>query len=250
MKEIRTQIKNYFILLGFALSLNLFLLTEVKCYAADFVEENNSYTLLEIEEQILELEKRQNEAANLAKSARILGWPEDCETIQIAQKEWKETKLLIDKYQIEYEQRMQKKKEQYPIAVEIWEYMRNLGWNNYICAGIMGNLMTETGGQTLNINPISKNSKYYGICQWSKTYEGVWEKDLIEQLNYLNSNIAYEFNLYGSAYKNNFEFKNFLELTNEREAALAFAKCYERCSAKSHKIRQENAVKAYNYFTE
>ena len=41
--------------------------------------------------------------------------------------------------------------------------MKELGWNDYVCAGIVGNLMAEVGGQTLNIDPQLGNS-YYGIC--------------------------------------------------------------------------------------
>jgi hypothetical protein len=51
------------------------------------------------------------------------------------------------------------------------------------------------------------------------------------------------------AYKKGFNFDAFLNLENEQEAALAFAQAYERCGSASHSIRQENAVKAYNYFT-
>ena len=41
---------------------------------------------------------------------------------------------------------------------------------------------------------------------------------------------------------------SFLAMTNERDVALAFAKCYERCSSASYTVRQNNAEKAYDYF--
>ena len=37
-------------------------------------------------------------------------------------------------------------------------------------------------------------------------------------------------------------------MTNARDAAKAFAKCYERCSSATYNVRQNNAEKAYNYF--
>ena len=37
-------------------------------------------------------------------------------------------------------------------------------------------------------------------------------------------------------------------MTDAQQAALAFAKSYERCGSGSYGIRQQNALKAYNYF--
>jgi hypothetical protein len=41
---------------------------------------------------------------------------------------------------------------------------------------------------------------------------------------------------------------SFYNLKNEKEAALYFAKYYERCSSKYYSIRQSNATKALNHF--
>ena len=142
--------------------------------------------------------------------------------------------------------------EEYPIATNIWTYMKTyFGWSDYVCAGIIGNMMTEAGGQTLNIQPniISSSGNYYGVCQWSKGYSEVWYKDLLYQLEFLKDTIKYEIDTYGFIYKNNFNYNNFLNLTNEQEVAKAFAKCYERCGSASYTIRQKNASIAYNYFT-
>ena len=48
--------------------------------------------------------------------------------------------------------------------------------------------------------------------------------------------------------KNGFVYWHFTQLTNERDAALAFAKCYERCSSAGYTKRQNNATTAYKYF--
>lgn len=141
---------------------------------------------------------------------------------------------------------------EYPAAEQIWNYLTSLGWNDYVCAGIMGNLMSEVGGQTLNIqyNLYSSSGGYYGMCQWSKKYHsGIYGiNDLEAQCDYLRDTIKYEIDTFGFKYQNNFYFDDFLNLTDAQQAALAFAKCYERCASGSYEVRQRNAIKAYNYF--
>lgn len=148
------------------------------------------------------------------------------------------------------------RKTEYPVATEIWLYMRDeLGWNEYVCAGVMGNLMTETGGQTLNIDPSlyghGSNRGYYGICQWSKKYyPEVQGQDLQYQLDFLKDTVEYEFNTYGRLYQSGMKYEEFTQMTGDcRATALAFAKVYERCNSKYYSVRQTNAEKAYEYFT-
>ena len=139
----------------------------------------------------------------------------------------------------------------YSNAAIIWNYLRNLGYNKYVCAGILGNIMTEVGGQTLNIRPglYGEGNNYYGICQWSlKYYPSINGANLTTQLNFLAETIKYEFNTYGYLYYSEFNYNTFLNLNSTSEAALAFAKVYERCSSDSYTKRQNNANIAYNYF--
>lgn len=142
---------------------------------------------------------------------------------------------------------------EYPEAAYIWHYMRfTLGWNEYVCAGVMGNLMAEVGGQDfkLKVDAYGHHSKdYYGICQWySAFYPQVQGADLDTQLQFLKDTVEYEFKHYGKLYKKGFTYQDFLALEDEQAAALAFAKIYERCGSSSHKQRQINAEKAYAYF--
>ena len=44
------------------------------------------------------------------------------------------------------EAKWRRRYEEYPEATEAWIAMKNLGWSDTVCAGIMGNLMAETGG--------------------------------------------------------------------------------------------------------
>ena len=126
--------------------------------------------------------------------------------------------------------------------------MKSLGWNDYVCAGIIGNLMAEVGGQTLDIRYTLSSSGYYGMCQWSRGYGKVWGAGLDTQCDFLRDTIKYEFDTYGFKYQKGFNFNSFLNMDDAQQAALAFAKCYERCASGSYNIRQKNALKAYDYF--
>ena len=223
-----------------------------------FIDENiDNYSLEDLQNLILVQKDRQLKAHQLAQNARALNWPETSKPIIFAKTEWNNSQLKIDyyqnKYDIKYENSEQRKWEikegEYYIATKTWRYMKSLGWNDYVCAGIMGNLMTETGGQTLYIKPNASGNGYYGICQWNSAYKNdVWGADLQGQLNYLGKSIKYQIDTYGYVYKQNFNFDSFLKLNNEKDAALAFAKCYERCGSGSYWVRQQNAIIAYNYF--
>ena len=141
---------------------------------------------------------------------------------------------------------------EYKHATKVWNYLRSKGYSNVVCAGIMGNFMTETGGHTLNLKPnlYSSSGNYYGIAQWSvKYYPKVIGKDLDYQLDFLYNTIEKEFDNFGHLYKKGFTYEDFLELDSPRDAALAFAKVYERCGSGSYNKRQNGAEKAYDYFT-
>lgn len=148
------------------------------------------------------------------------------------------------------------RKTEYPVATKVWLYMKEeLGWNDYVCAGVMGNLMAETGGQTLNLQPNlwghGPNRGYYGICQWSKKYyPSIADTSLDYQLDFLRDTVEYEFDTYGKLYQSGMKYEDFTNMTGDcRATALAFAKAYERCNSKYYSIRQDNAEKAYEYFT-
>ena len=139
---------------------------------------------------------------------------------------------------------------QFPLATKVWNYMQNrLGWNDYVCAGVMGNLMAETGGQTLNLNPGLYYQSFYGICQWSnRWYPQIQGASLDAQLEFLAQTVKPIIDTYGKNYEAGFNYDSFMKMTNSREAALAFAMCYERCNSQYYAVRLDNAVKAYDYF--
>lgn len=216
-----------------------------------------NYSTVELENLIKQQRLIQNNAHQRAEQARANGLSEDSRVIKNAQTEWWNAHFYITVYMNRHSEllaqqeqaRWNAKKAEYPHATTIWLYMKNLGWNDYVCAGIMGNLMAEVGGQTLNIQYWLKGNGYYGMCQWNTAYRSkVWGADLIGQCDFLRDTIKYEIDTFGKAYKKGFNLNSFLALTNEKDAALAFAKCYERCASTHYNVRLKNATVAYNYF--
>lgn len=230
------------------------------------VEGEASYTKEQLQSMIKDCQFTKDNAATMAASARNLGWTDDDDLIKELQDKWwnanekqneyneqikaieEEEARKIEEAKRAEEARWATKSAEYPAATTIWRAFKAQGWNDYVCAGIMGNLMAEVGGQTLNIKWNSQSATYYGMCQWSKGYTAVWGKDLQGQIDFLVNTIKYEFDTYGSKYKKGFNFNSFLNLQDCRAASLAFSKCYERCGSASYGVRQNNAVKAYNYF--
>jgi hypothetical protein len=120
-----------------------------------------------------------------------------------------------------------------------------------VACAIIGNMMIETSGGSLDLNPdiYSPSGNYYGLCQWSKKYyPEAHGLSFEQQLDFLLNSIEWEINTFGKCYKESFKYEDFLNMTDPAEAALAFAKSYERCSSVSYEMRQEAALKAYNYF--
>lgn len=138
----------------------------------------------------------------------------------------------------------------YPEATYVWRFLKDHGFSNFVAAGIIGNMMTECGGQSLKLNPYAYNSAgYYGLCQWSpKYYPEIIGKSIEIQCLYLMETMPKQFKTYGKRYKEGFTYFDFLSLTDEQEAAEAFALCYERCGAGPYIKRRANASSAYAYF--
>lgn len=215
---------------------------------------NTNYTYDDIDtliELMAEQISNMNAAHQMADAARQLGYDDEHDVIVLAREEWTNANNERIHYEAIYNNLMehwQQKEEEYPEASYIWSYLKKLGYNNYVCAGILGNIMTEVGGNTLAVQPLIYGKGYYGMCQWSKWYSSIWGQPLDKQCDFLRDTIKYELDTYGSIYKKSFNYDKFLELKDCQQAALAFAKAYERCGSGSYKLRQQNAITAYNYF--
>jgi len=135
----------------------------------------------------------------------------------------------------------------YSQATQVWNGLKAAGLNDYVCAGIMGNIMAEVGGQTLDISRWSyyatTNKNYYGICQWAG---GRKQRLLNDFGTTLEAQIKFlSVELFEVIPKGN----SFYNMQDEKQAALYFAKYYERCGSSSYGVRQTNATKALQYFT-
>lgn len=219
----------------------------VKAYQ---VEDYTYRDMRTLEDRMSAFESRIDAAHHMAESARKLGYAENSVIIQLAkqdymnnQSQWEELRAIY----LDLEAHWHEKELEYPTATYVWRILQDAGYNDTVIAGILGNMMAEVGGQTLSLDS-TLNGTYYGLCQWSKGYSKVWWKDTEYQVEFLLDTIRYELDTYGYLYKKNYDFEAFLLEKNPRNAALAFAKAYERCGSGSYKQRQANATIAYNYF--
>lgn len=156
------------------------------------------------------------------------------------------------KYDIHCLELWEKKLEEYPYAVKTWFYLKDMGYSDVACAGIMGNLMAECGGHTLNLDPYlydAATGQYYGMFQWSKKwYPEAHGMSFEEQLDYYKETTYPVFKTWGSNYADGFTHDDFNRLESPRDAALAFAKIYERCADWTYERRQNFSEVAYEYF--
>ena len=221
-----------------------------------YFERIESTSKEELEKELERCERRMKAANLILEGCEMIGYEENHPVVDLANREYSNAEEDYNYYKPIYDEIVEqeawlRRAEEYPAATEVWLYCKNvLGYNDYVIAGIMGNLMSEVGGQTLNLDYTAQNNSYYGMCQWKKaTYSEIVGADLNIQCEFLGSTIEYEFDTFGKAYASNFDYEAFLALDDERAAALAFAKCYERCGSGSYKVRQNNAEFAYEYFT-
>ena len=87
-------------------------------------------------------------------------------------------------------------------ATKVWEYFRQRGFNNEVTCAIIGNMMIETSGGSLDLIPniYSPSGNYYGLCQWSqKYYPETKDLPFEYQLDYLLGSMPWEFNTFGKS---------------------------------------------------
>lgn len=143
--------------------------------------------------------------------------------------------------------------QEYYYAAKTWQFFRQRGYSAEVTSAIIGNMMIETSGGSLSLKPeiYSSGRGFYGLCQWSLYYKPFMaDKTFEEQLVYLDSDMQSEFDTFGpKCYKSGFKYDDFLAMDDPAQAALAFAKTYERCGSSSYGARKQAARVAYDYFT-
>lgn len=211
--------------------------------------------LKELRSLMEECEVNMTAAHDMAEAGRVLGYEENHDVIELATTEWERASKLYARYEEIYNEENAiwvARAEEYPVATYVWQFLADAGYNDYVIAGIIGNMMVECGGHTLALEPyLYSFDGYYGLCQWSRGYQDrVGDKGTEYQCQFLLDTIVYEIDTYGHLYKRGFDYSDFISLTNEKDAAFAFARTYERCSFISYGARRACATTAYNYFVE
>ena len=229
------------------------------CAQEEVVEDSDGFVdtrdLKELRTLMKGCEANMTAAHDMAEAARALGYEESHDVIELASEEWERANELYARYKEIYDEENAiwvARAEEYPVATYVWQFLDDAGYNDYVIAGIIGNMMVECGGHTLALEPyIYSADGYYGLCQWSRGYQDrVGDADTEYQCQFLLDTIVYEIDTYGHLYKRGFDYSSFISLTNEKDAALAFARSYERCGFISYGARRACATTAYNYFVE
>ena len=175
----------------------------------------------------------QHTVHEIATMAREAGLPEDSPIIkECVRIWWEEEAKHIDEPDSEY-----------PVAKYVWDYLHEQGYSDAVAAGIIGNMMAECGGQTLNLDPYAwgGGSSYYGLCQWSRRYYSqAMGLDVDGQMGVLMDTIAGTIREAGGSYD------YFLSISSAYDAAYYFEKYYERAGWAS--VRGNNALVALDYF--
>lgn len=201
---------------------------------------------------------RREEAHEMAESARALGYEETHPVIVLAQTEWSNANEDYDYYSAAYEEvkaeEYATQKAEYPVATQVWIYMQEeFGWNDIVCAGIIGNMMAECGGcWSSDLNWSVNGSSGYGMIQWIGARKNALfttygsQPSVEDQLNFMRDE------LYGTngvtRQVNDAQFNKIMNATTPEDCAYAFASYFERCGEKHRAPRRGYARRAYNYF--
>lgn len=179
-------------------------------------------------------------AHQIAEMMRSEGHPEDHPVIVACQEWWQSENDLIENAPAEFTTKEQRSR--YPVASLVWELLRSAGLSEYVAAGIMGNMMAECGGQTLDLQPYIYASGFYGLCMWSLTYFPTIDgQDVHGQIGVLMDTMPT--NMAEAGYN----YDSFLALTDASAAARWFSYGYER-PAEWAEQRANNAETALAYF--
>ena len=169
-------------------------------------------------------------------------------------------------YEADYEKLLLEEEEQaiwgekmseYPEATQIWRIMKEeFGWSDIVCAGIMGNMMAEVGGGTLEglNNWDVDGSSGLGLIQWLKgRKKGIKAKygdspTLEEQLYYMRDEL---FGTNGVRKQvSDAQLDAIINASTPEQVAYKFAVYFERCATWARNCRRGYARIAYNYFVD
>lgn len=188
-----------------------------------------------------------------------LGYAEDHPAVVMAKTDAENAQADVVYYQEQFEifeeiREWEVRASEYPVATKVWLYMKNeFGWNDIVCAGIMGNMMAECGGcWTSDLDWGLNEPGGFGMIQWlgsrRKQLFSIYGKtpSIENQLNFMKDE------LYGtngvSKQVSEKQLNKIMNAETPEECAFAFASYFERCSEKHRAPRRGYARAAYEYF--
>ena len=205
----------------------------------------------------LDIALQYQEAAEMVVSGLfILGYEENHPAMVLAIRDLEVATNNVTYYQEEFNKweeihKWEIRAEEYPVATKVWLFLKEeLGYSDAVCAGIIGNMMAECGGHTLDLQWNLYNSSYhYGLCQWSsKYYPEMQGANLEDQLAFMAVSFPKIIDRYGYLYQSGMKHEQFKVMDDCGDAAIAFCVIYERPGGNQN-YRRGLAEKAYNYFT-
>jgi hypothetical protein len=176
---------------------------------------------------------------------------EELETVKSELEEVKNELEEVKKENLQWSSKYNK----YPAATIAWIYMtEELGWSDVVAAGIIGNMMSECGGQTLTLDWDSNSGSGYGLIQWiGNRRASIKEKygetpTIVEQIEFVKDE------LYGTngvkQQVTDRQRELILNANSPEQCAAEFARWFERPASTNYSVRKSNATKAYAYFCE
>ena len=150
-----------------------------------------------------------------------------------------------------------KSPEKYPEARLIWDTMISWGWTPETCAGIIGNMMAEVGGGTLDLSRWNSNGGCgYGLIQWTDERRSLIKSrygdypSISEQLIFMKDEM---FGINSTTKQISDEVLNQVLNADGNQTpesiAFIFATHFERCAKQYRARRRGYARIAYDYFT-
>lgn len=178
-------------------------------------------------------------AHEIAEMMRNEGHPEDHPVILACQEWWRSEH---EQAQMVTEFTTMEQRTKYPVACAVWQLLREAGLSEVSSAAIIGNGMAESGGHTLDLNLYQFVDGFYGIWAMSIIYfPDVYGKGVPGQVEALLNSLDSNMRVAGGSEK------EFLEITDVRQAAKYFSDKWERPAQWSSK-RADDAEIAYQFF--
>lgn len=146
----------------------------------------------------------------------------------------------------------QERHEKYPEATKVWIYMKeHFNWTDEVCAGVMGNIMAEIGGGTLDFSDWNSDDGPYGMFQWLGSRE-VELKNKYGNMPSIEQQMEFMYDeLYGTdgvtQQVRDWQREKFLSSTTPQDAAIRFCQWFERPGG-TGSVRKGYAATAYEVF--